>query len=304
MNASYPYPPHAPQPPAPEHARPLGGATGEPQFWTPTEIVGAAWNRYKAHVGVFIAVAIVFSVLVLPLPYTPIVLSAAGVLSPNSVEFHVVNLGQSLVFLVLNAYLLAGFTRMCVAAAKGESPGFGMFFAGRGFLGVLAFQFLITLPTLVAAVINLLSAALEVPALAFVSVAINLVSLCGLVLFWLAFGQTPALIVDKRLSFFEALRQSAAITRGQRANIFVAGLLGTLVCTAGAFACGIGMIVTGPLFYVMLAVLYVRLSGQDPNGMSATYAPNASYATYPSGPGQVGPQGAAPPPAGGYGSPY
>ena len=121
----------------------------------------------------------------------------------------------------------------------------------------------------------------------------------------LAYGQAPSLIVDKRLGFFEALRQSASITRGHRANIFVAGLLGMLVFIAGGFACGIGMVVSGPLFYVILAVLYVRLTGQDPNGMSTTYGQNnGAYATYPSGPGYQAPVGGAAPPAGGYGSPY
>ena len=305
MNASYPYPPQASQALPPEPFRPLGGANGEPQFWTPTELVGSAWARYKNHAGLFFAAAIVFCIVVLPLPYSPLILQATGTLSPNSVEFHAFNLGQSLVFLVLNAYLLSGFTRMCVMVAKGEAPGFGTFFAGRGFLGVLAFQFMISLPTLLASSITLVGAAIDVPLLSLVGVAINALSMFGLVFVWLAFGQTPALIVDKRLGFFEAMRQSAAITRGHRANIFVVGLLATLVCVAGAFACGIGMFVSGPLFYVILAVLYVRLTGQDPNGMSMTPGhANGPYASYPQGAVYVPPGGGAAPPAGGYGTPY
>ncbi len=301
MNASNPNPHQAPGP----QAAPPFGANGEPQFWTPTEIVGAAWNRYKNHAGMFIAASVVFALVVLPLPYAPIILTATGMVVPNSVEFHTLNLAQSLVFLVVNAYFLAGFTRMCVMAAKGESPTFGTFLAGRGFLGVLAFQLMITLPTLLSAGINLLAVVLETPILPFAAAGINLLSLFGLVFVWLAYGQAPSLIVDKRLGFFEALRQSASITRGQRANIFVAGLLGMLVFAAGACACGIGMVVSGPLFYVILAVLYVRLTGQDPNGMSTTYGQHVgAYATYPSGPGYQAPVGGAAPPAGGYGSPY
>ena len=305
MNAPYPYPPHAhqaPQGPAPS-------APGTAQYWTPSEIVGAGWNRMKAHLGLFIGVSLAFAFIALPLPYTPIVLTLTHAVEPNSVEFHGANLGQSLVFMVVCSYLLSGFLRVCITAAKGETPTFGMFFGGRGFLSVLAFQTLLTLPGIVGSVINVVGAATEIPALFFVSTAWNLLIIVPLVFVWLVWGQAPSLAVDKGMGIGEAMRTSANITRGQRANIFLASLLAGLVMMAGAMACGIGMIVTGPLFYVIMAVLYVRLTGQDPHGTAQGGMGNGygGYATYPSHPGApqgYGPPAGPPPPPGGYGSQY
>lgn len=300
MNASYPYPPQQPQGPAP-------GSEGGAQYWTPSELIGAAWNRMKNHIGVFLVVSIIFAILAVPLPYAPFILLMTHVVDQNSIEFHGINFGQSILFLVMSSYFLAGFVRMCVVTAKGESPTIGMFFSGRGFLSVLAFQALLTVPGLVGHVFNMIAAVAEVPALFILSSLWGLLIMVPLIFAWLVWGQAPYLSVDKGMGVFEAMRTSAAITRGQRANIFVAALLGGLVLMAGGMACGIGLLVTGPLFYVILALLYVRLTGQDPSGISQQGPAYGAYATYPSHPGApqaYGPPGTPPPPAGGYGSPY
>lgn len=297
MNASYPLPP---VPPPPTHGQ------GGPQYWTPTELVGAAWARTKEHLGLLIGVSLVFGIIAVPLPYAPVVLMMTKVVEPNSVEFHGIQTGQSVLFMILCSYFLAGFTRICVAIAKGQAPSFGMFFSGKGFLGVLGFQFLFTLPGLCTSAINLVGALAEVPALFFVSSLVGLLVLVPIVFAWVVWGQAPYLVVDKGLGTFAAMGESANLTRGQRGNVFLAYLLGGLLLMAGAMACGLGMIVTGPLFYVMQAVLYARLSGQDPNGFSQNGSAYGGYATYPSGPsaGYAPAGGGAPPPAGGFGSPY
>lgn len=306
----YPYPPQQAQAQMPPQPGPGPGfGTGQgPQYWSPSELIGAGWNRMKNHIGVFIVVSIIFSILALPLPYTPIILMMTHVVDQNSLEFHGLNFGQSVVFLVMSSYFLSGFLRMCIATAKGESPTLGMFFSGRGFLGVLGFQTMLTLPGLVGHVINMVAAAAEVPALFIVSSLWSLLILLPLVFAWIIWGQAPYISVDKGLGPIAAMRMSAEITRGQRANVFVAGLLAGLVMMAGGMACGVGLLVTGPLFYVIMSLLYVRLSGQDPAGMpmngGASYG-GAPYASYPSHPGAAAPPGyGPPPPPGGYGSPY
>ena len=110
----------------------------------------------------------------------------------------------------------------------------------------------------------------------------------------LAISQTTYFIVDKDLSLGDAVRASVEATRGKRGEIFVATLLGGLLLVAGAFACGLGLLVSVPVFMMIFPVIYARLTGQDP---AATFGnPGGGYGA---GPGW----GYGGPPGGGYGGP-
>lgn len=83
------------------------------------------------------------------------------------------------------------------------------------------------------------------------------------VLFLLVFSQSPFLLVDQRTGIRDSLRYSAFATRG---NLWTLLLLGVTVSLATlmivVFTCGIGGIFTVPYVGLLLAVVYLGVTGQ------------------------------------------
>lgn len=67
------------------------------------------------------------------------------------------------------------------------------------------------------------------------------------------------LMVDKGLGPIEALRQSAKITRGQKWNLFLFGLLIGLINILGFFALVLGLLITIPTTLLAVAFVYRKL---------------------------------------------
>ena len=70
------------------------------------------------------------------------------------------------------------------------------------------------------------------------------------------------LIVDKKMSALEALRESSKITMGEKWPLFLFGLLSILIAIAGFLALGIGAFFAIPTIYLATAYIYLKLSGQ------------------------------------------
>lgn len=78
----------------------------------------------------------------------------------------------------------------------------------------------------------------------------------------LRLGQSFYLIVDRDAGALESLRLSYDITRGHGVTIFLVWLIAMLIYMVGFVACGVGAIFTAPLMFLILAVMYVALTGQ------------------------------------------
>lgn len=285
------------QPPAQAQATPES-PYGTPQYFSSTEVIGAAWEHFKKHAGVLIGATVLMGILMAPFAYTPSILVMTRAVSPISVEFHLTTLVCTLITQVMSAYFSIGFARMGLAIVRHEEPSFGYLFAGKGFGRYLVLSLGLGAISLVAPVIRVVGAAAEVYELNYAAMGWSILSLVPLVLIWLAVSQAHYFMFDKNLGLGEAVRASFAVTKGKRVEIFLASLLGGLLFAAGALACGVGTLVTGPVFMMIFPVIYARLTGQDPNpggGFGGGYAQPVYYP--PQGPG------GAPPPAGGYGAP-
>lgn len=64
------------------------------------------------------------------------------------------------------------------------------------------------------------------------------------------------------MGIFESMRQSAQITKGVKLKIFGAGFIFTMIGIAGFIIIEIGALVTIPLSYISIAVMYATLRDQ------------------------------------------
>lgn len=79
----------------------------------------------------------------------------------------------------------------------------------------------------------------------------------------ITFGFFGYNIVDKEHGIVESIEQSAAITKAQKGDLFVFGVVLVLFNLAGAIALGIGLLITVPVSMLAMAYVYRKLNG-DP----------------------------------------
>jgi uncharacterized membrane protein len=160
----------------------------------------------------------------------------------------VVNFGSLavtyLISLVAQAYVMGGIVNFAIRVARGETPDFGVVFAGGRYFGaMLGGTLLYTLGVSAATMFCL------VPGF----------FLAGC---WLIYS---AFIVDKGMGPIAALSASWQATTPYRTNALVYVLLSFLVGLAGGLACLIGaLLVSFPVLMIGNAYIYLKLTGEQP----------------------------------------
>ena len=173
-------------------------------------------------------------------------LTASG--SPDPMVLAVVNgvggLLNSVVSIVMQAYIMGGVVQFALRVARGDKPEFGVVFSGGRFFGpMLGATFLSSFGFLFGFM------ACIVP---------GVILLAG----WIVYS---AFIVDKGLGAIESLKASWQATTPYRMNIIVYVLLSFLIGIAGGLACCIGaLLVSYPLLMIGNAYLYLKLTGEQP----------------------------------------
>jgi hypothetical protein len=282
--------PHYPQAgPSPYGWDPPPGGAASPQHWDATEVIGAAWKKVSANMGMLVGGAFLMGLIMVPFAYAPVVLVLTQVVAPNSAEYFGMTMVNSLFQAALGAYLTAGMTRVTIEVVRGQSPSFGMLFGGKGFGRAMLLQLLWSGIMLVGTTFSLLGALTETPALSVITIFWYAIIAIPMIFLWVRWSLAPAVFVDTDLGFLAGLRRSSELTQGRRMDIFLAMLLGGLVAGAGVLACGIGALFTVPIYMTILPIIYCRMLGQD----SALMGPQ-----YPMAPP---PQYQGLPPAGGFG---
>jgi uncharacterized membrane protein len=151
---------------------------------------------------------------------------------------------NSILSLVVQAYILGGVVQFALRVARGEKPEFGVVFSGGRFFAPMVFA---TLLYSFGVVFGL--AACIVP---------GLFLLAG----WIVYS---AFIVDKGLGAVDSLKASWQATTPYRTNIIIYVLLSILVGLAGVLACCVGaLLVSFPVLMVGNAYLYLKLIGEQP----------------------------------------
>lgn len=215
------------------------------------DVISHAWEVLKPTLGTWVVafliyIAITFGVSMLwgqltggetqtiPMPVpggAPNQFQAPPVVIPNIPLLLLGNLIQ----LVISQFLMGGLYRMAIDQVRGTAPTIGaMFNVGD------------VLPALIG------SAILTTIAMCFgfLFCIIPGLLLAGLFLF------TTPLIVDRKMGAMEAINTSVSTLKPQMWMALVFTLMMGILAGSGVLLCGFGMLITGPLALLSIAILY------------------------------------------------
>ncbi|NUQ72879.1 MAG: hypothetical protein HUU21_04915, partial [Polyangiaceae bacterium] len=140
----------------------------------------------------------------------------------------------------LTSWMVVGLFRWILGVARGEPGGVGLIFSGGPYLlPAMGAGLLFTLATMLGYL------ACIVPGL-FVA---------------LIFSQFLWLILDRNAGPLDSLSQSMRLTEGNRMSLFLLGLIAMGISLVGGFI-PFSFLFTGPFIYLMMAVAYLRMTGQ------------------------------------------
>lgn len=225
--------------PPPVQDAPGGGA---PQPWTVGEVISLGWERFKqcwpvlvfSYLLVAVILQVASKVSTLPFDVRP------DVRSPSYWEAMGVS---TVVTTIINAFFRPGLVRIWLAAARGQSPSFGLLFSGFDrFLPMLG----LTLLTGVA-----------------YSLGFLLLIVPGVILM-LGFFAAEYYVVEAKMGPIDALKASWETTKGNKGDIMLLALSGLGLFMLGGLMCCVGIFATFPLFEVAAAASYTRMSGSSP----------------------------------------
>lgn len=268
-----PYAAPAQPPPGQPQGPGFAQASGAPQPWEPGEVVSAAWNKFGPNWATLVF-SFFLAGLIGGIPRAlPAVLVASGSMDIHSDEYQITNGICALVGFIVQMLFQPGLIKIWLGAARGGAPQFGDLFSSMGrFPAMLATMFLMILGIYLGMIL------LIVPG----------------VILALGLGLAQYFVVDKNMGPIDAMKASWAATDGHKAKLFLLGLISVGILLLGCVACYIGMFVALPLVSLAYAIVYLRLTGQDP-----------AYGGFGGGGfgGGFGGAPGGPPPAGGFGAP-
>lgn len=212
------------------------GIPGQPEDWTIGEALGSAWDAVKRQPLELVGGYTLVFVIGMALQQIPkLIISGedtGAVLLASLISFGI--------SLFVNSFLLVGQTRVALAAVRGETVDFGLYFSGGDRFGV----------TLIALF------------LMYLGIGIGMVFLIvpGLILLF-GWTLTSYVIADTDASPTEALGRSWELTRGHRLHLFGYFFVGGLLMIAGVIALLVGVLVAIPVVFIGVAEIYVRLTG-------------------------------------------
>ncbi len=219
------------------------------------DAIGQAWKLLQPNLGVWIGAIFVYALI------TGLFNVMQGAISPKDVN-GAPQIGPlyflfSLIGFVVGQFLIGGLMRMAIATVRTGRADFGQMFSAGDVIPNLIFAGILTS---IATVIGI-----------FLCVVPGLL-LSGLFMF-----VTP-LIVDKRMGAMEAINASLNALKPQMWMALLFVIVVGLVAAAGLLACGFGVLVTGPLALITVAITYNnffgggQLPGQSPMPPSAPIA--------------------------------
>ncbi|HZC90059.1 MAG TPA: hypothetical protein VE400_05200 [Mycobacterium sp.] len=254
-------------PPPPGYGPPSG--YGPPPGYPPPPgapfDIGAAlswaWNKFSKNLGPLILAALVYFVIGAVLHGLLFVLlggaeaNTAGTDQDYGASFAGGLSGGSFLVLQIVAFAFgifvqAAFLSGALDIADGRPVTVGSFFKPRNFGTVI----------LAALLLALISAVLNLPALV-PSFLLALLSLVLILVFTFFALFTIAFAIDRGLSPIDALKASFATVRSHIGSTLVSLLTQVLIVLLGFLACGIGIIVAGPVALLVQVYTYRRLSG-------------------------------------------
>ena len=152
--------------------------------------------------------------------------------------FAVLILSTIVQIIVKGAIASAGYAGL-LDIANGQQVSIGSFFRPRNIVAVVVAGLIVDILTIVGLI------------------ACILPGLAVLVFTWF----TTVAIVDRNLSPIDGIRASVDIVKKNFGSVLLAGLTFFALILVGALLCGVGLLVTAPVAYLLLVYTYRRLSG-------------------------------------------
>ena len=255
------YPPHPGYPPPPGYPVPPGYP---PPPGGPFDIGAAfswAWNKFTKNIGPLILAFLLYFVIGLVLHGLVFVL--LGGANANTADADgdygasftggldtVGFLVLQIVAFVFGIFVQAAFLSGALDLADGRPVTVGSFFRPRNFGNVI----------LAALLLALITGILNLPSL-LSSFIFGLLALVAIAVFTFFALFTIAFATDRGLSPIDALKASFSTVRSNIGNTLLSLVVQVLIVLLGFLACGIGIIVAGPVALLIQVYTYRRLSG-------------------------------------------
>jgi tetratricopeptide (TPR) repeat protein len=242
------------------------------------EAVRFGWVTTKSHFLFFVGILLAaFLIVVVP---DGIGKALSGLADEQTTGLGLAFKGIGLLFSLLSSvlYLILqiGFIRISLNLHDGSPHGFADLFSSwrlffKYLLGAILYGIRCFWPVFLLGIV----AAILIPGLkaqapsttltAAIALGVLFVVLLPLTVIWaIKYQYFGYLIVDRGLGPVEAIRESARVTDGTKADLFLFGLLIVGINLLGMLALMIGLFVTLPLSLIAYAHVYRRLSGAAP----------------------------------------
>ena len=194
------------------------------------EALSAAWAAFKSRFGFFVGLVLLFWAL-----------TAIPQLGIQKIENNWLAVPLAVIILLFEYFLSAGMTRIFLTVADGGHAKIGDLFSGG--------------PVFVPYVLGSILFSLIAVAGFFLLVIPGFI----VTIMFMFFG---FFIIDKGMGPVEALKASAALTKGVRWQLFGFALVLVLLNMAGALLLFVGLLVTLPVSWLALATVYRKLLPQ------------------------------------------
>ncbi len=248
----------------------------------PDQYLHPAWNLFFLHAGLLIGVGAVVLAFDLMGRVAGQLAQFAAVFPDDPTWALVAAYGVSLLFGMINVYLNAGMTKVCLNVGRGRPTRFGDAFSLTPLIlwRIFAGYFLLFMPlALPAAVIGLVAFLMaehaDLPGLAIIGVVALgvLVVVSMLVAIWLFTWPWYYVLIDRNLSTVAAIKQGYLVARVNKLNGFLLALINIGCGTVGLCMLYVGLAATKPLATLISAVAVLLMSGQR---VSASIAASAA----------------------------
>jgi hypothetical protein len=263
---SNPYaPPEADLGPGPHFMPTL---TGGGRF-SASEVIGQAWEIYKARFGIVIGVVV--AGLVINIAYQVVGEEMASTVDRQSIMGIIADLMFRISAVVVRIWITAGQSIALLKVARGDEARITDLFQGgpyvlRIFLASLVFGLAFVGLVLGSMVPGLLVLFLsgQGPGSAIAVVLLVIGFVVGFVLAFMLsvrFYQFTYLIIDREAGVMSSLKMSYEITRGHTLELIGLTLIAGIISASGVLACVVGLLFTIPLGLLMFACIYNALVG-------------------------------------------
>ena len=196
------------------------------------DVVGRAWEVLKSNLGLWVAAFLIYLVITFGISMLFSMLSGND--SRSTPNMPIMLIGNLIQF-VIGQLLMGGLYRMAINQVRGGTPEFSDLFSVTDVLPAL----------LIAAILTSLATFAG-----FLFCIIPGLLIASLLMF------TIPLVVDKRMDAITAMTASIDALKPQMGMALVFTLVIGILAGAGALLCGVGLLITGPLALLSIALLY------------------------------------------------